>query len=79
MIINYYKFIIAVLKKQISAIANLAHLGFAKDRQNPNKLNFFSQQYCVLSAQLCASHSVQSKCASHGVRHIYFNHFNTNN
>jgi hypothetical protein len=54
--IQYYIFLTAVSKKQFSAITNLAHLCFAKDRQIIKELNCFPQQICVLLAQFCASH-----------------------
>jgi hypothetical protein len=54
--IHNYIFHSAVLKKQFSAITNLAHLCFAKNRQIIKELNCFPQKLGVLSAQFCASH-----------------------
>ena len=65
----------AVLKKQFLSITNLAHLYFFALLQNPKKLNFFPQQYGVLSAQYCASRSAQSKAPCLRQQGILFFHF----
>jgi hypothetical protein len=51
----------AVFTKPFFPIVKLAHLFLQKGRQKSNKLFSFPQQHGVLSAQYCASHSVQSK------------------
>ena len=67
--IQSYTFLNAVFKKQFFAISNLAHLFLQKDRQKPNKLNCFPQQYGVLRT-FCASHVRSVNSASlrqHGI------------
>jgi len=64
--IQYHIFFNSVLKKQFFAILNLAHLFLQKDRQKTKELNCFPQQYGMLSALFCASHSIRSKAQACG-------------
>jgi hypothetical protein len=48
-------------EKAVLAIPNLAHLFFAKRQAKNKKAKSFPFKKGVLSAQYCASHSVQSR------------------
>jgi hypothetical protein len=63
-------------RKTVPAITNLAHLFFTKRLAKNKKAKSCPFQIGVLSAQYCASHSVQSKAQSlwqHGILYYIFN------